>query len=69
MDLGVVKKNKYGDEYVYINYHDKMYRFVVSEAYTDPVETIIYNQYGKDFKIFDNQTVIKLIEVKEEEDY
>ena len=48
MELGKVERNQYGDEYVYIDFYGRTFKFRVDDAYEETEEIDQINQNEKE---------------------
>jgi hypothetical protein len=63
MELGKVERNQYGNEYVYIDFYGKTFKFRVDDVYEETEELTQVNQKEKDRKFLNTRTILKLEEV------
>lgn len=62
-DVGIIKKDAYGNEFVNINFYGDVFRFKVKDVYKSEEEYYHYNINNPDKTYKEKKTIVELEEV------
>lgn len=60
MELGKVERNQYGNEYVYIDFYGRTYKFRVGDLVEETEEIYQYQENDKDRTFVETKKILKL---------